>query len=297
MNNQTKKPNPKSVSVSKSLKSNSLVAIQGHKGSFHEIAAKEFFGESVKVISCKNLRELLKLTSSKKESITGVMAVENSFTGSILPNFTLLEKSNLKIIGEIYLKIEQHLMIYTGTNIENIREVHSHPMALSQCSDYLEKSNWKLVETEDTGLSAINISKKYSMHIGVIGSKSAAELYDLEIVASNIHNENNNFTRFFILQSGEKKTNIIDADKASINFKINHTKGSLAKVLSTISNSGVNLSKLQSLPSSNSEDKHSFIADLEFKNMEQFNKAIKAITNLTEEIKIYGVYKNGSKNL
>ena len=282
--------------INKQTKSVGKVAIQGYEGSFHQIAAKQYFGENVKILPCANFRDVIKLASSKKDSIGGVMAIENSIVGSILPNYTLLEKSNLKIVGEVYLKIEQHLMIYPGTNFEDIKEVHSHPMALLQCLDYLEKHNWKLIETEDTALSAKNISKKHSQHVAVIASQLAADLFDLEVVAPNIHTEKNNFTRFLILQPNDKNIIAEDANKASINFKTNHTKGSLAKVLSTISNNGINLSKLQSMPIVGTNFKYSFHADLEFKNIEQFNKAITAITALTEEIKIYGIYKDGNIN-
>jgi prephenate dehydratase len=282
--------------INKQTKSVGKVAIQGYEGSFHQIAAKQYFGENVKILPCANFRDVVKLASSKKDSIGGVMAIENSIVGSILPNYTLLEKSNLKIVGEVYLKIEQHLMIYPGTNFEDIKEVHSHPMALLQCLDYLEKHNWKLIETEDTALSAKNISKKHSQHVAVIASQLAADLFDLEVVAPNIHTEKNNFTRFLILQPNDKNIIAEDANKASINFKTNHTKGSLAKVLSTISNNGINLSKLQSMPIVGTNFKYSFHADLEFKNIEQFNKAITAITALTEEIKIYGIYKDGNIN-
>jgi prephenate dehydratase len=282
--------------INKQTKSVGKVAIQGYEGSFHQIAAKQYFGENVKILPCANFRDVVKLASSKKDSIGGVMAIENSIVGSILPNYTLLEKSNLKIVGEVYLKIEQHLMIYPGTNFEDIKEVHSHPMALLQCLDYLEKHNWKLIETEDTALSAKNISKKHSQHVAVIASQLAADLFDLEVVAPNIHTEKNNFTRFLILQPNDKNIIAEDANKASINFKTNHTKGSLAKVLTTISNNGINLSKLQSMPIVGTNFKYSFHADLEFKNIEQFNKAITAITALTEEIKIYGIYKDGNIN-
>src|SRR6202012_6294656 len=129
------------------------VSIQGYEGSFHQVAAQQFFVKDVQVITCATFREVIRVASSAKESDGGVMAIENSIAGSILPNYNLLQKSDLRVVGEIYLQIGQHLLVNPGVRLEDIREVHSHPMALLQCIDYLEKRpNWKLVETEDTAL-------------------------------------------------------------------------------------------------------------------------------------------------
>src|SRR5580693_7469752 len=133
------------------------VAIQGYEGSFHQQAARQFFGKEVEVIPCATFREVVKIAANKKESDGGVMAIENSIAGSILPNYNLLQKSNLRIIGEIYLHIVQNLMVNPGVALKDIREVHSHPMAIQQCLEYLDKYDWKLVETEDTALSAKHI--------------------------------------------------------------------------------------------------------------------------------------------
>ncbi len=137
---------------------------------------------------------------NKKESDGGVMAIENSIAGSILPNYNLLQKSNLKIVGEIYLQIRQNLLVNPGVKLEDIREVHSHTMALQQCYDFLDKHKWKLVETDDTALSAKHIHQHKSKHIAAIASKLAAELYELEMIAPNIHTMKNNYTRFLMLQ-------------------------------------------------------------------------------------------------
>jgi prephenate dehydratase len=232
------------------------------------------------------------LAANKKETHGGIMAIENSIAGSILPNYTLLQKSNLHIIGEVYLRIEQNLLVYPGVRLNDIKEVHSHPMALLQCVDFLEQHNWKLIETEDTALSAQQIHKKRSPHIAGIASKLAADLFDLEILASNIHTQKNNYTRFLVLQ--KDNVEVEQADKASINFQTNHTKGSLAKVLSKVSEEGINLSKLQSMPIAGTNFKYSFHADLEFENINQLNKALKSIEPLTENVKILGIYKNGN---
>src|SRR5436190_15627737 len=269
------------------------VTIQGFEGSFHQEAARQFHGKGIEVICCATFREVVKIAENKKESDGGVMAIENSIAGSILPNYNLLQKSNLKIIGEIYLQIKQNLLVNPGVKLEDIKEVHSHTMALQQCYDFLDKHKWKLVETDDTALSAKHIHKHKSKHIAAIASKLAAELYSLDVIAPNIHTLKNNYTRFLYLQREDVVQAVSNADKASVNFHTDHSRGSLAKVLTKIAEGGINLSKLQSFPIPGSDFKYSFHADMEFESAEQFNKVIEEIKPLTAGIKIYGVYKRG----
>ena len=269
------------------------IAIQGYEGSFHQVAARQFFGKSVQVVPCATFREVVKLASVKKESDGGIMAIENSIAGSILPNYNLLQLSNLRVIGEIYLHIRQNLLVNPGVTLEDIREVHSHTMALQQCYDFLDRHKWKLVETDDTALSAKHIHQHKSKHIAAIASKLAAELFDLEVIAPNIHTLKNNYTRFLVLEPADQAKPVDGADKASVNFHTDHSRGSLAKVLTAISDGGINLSKLQSFPIPGSDFRYSFHADMEFDSVEQFEIIISKIKPLTEQLKIYGVYKNG----
>lgn len=272
---------------------NVKVSIQGYEGSFHQLAARHFFGKEVEVIPCDTFRDLVKIAGDKKESNGGVMAIENSIAGSILPNYNLLQKSDLKITGEIYLQIRQNLLVNPGVKLEDIREVHSHSMAIQQCFGFLDKHNWKLVETEDTALSAKHLYQHHSKHIAAIASRLAAELFKLNIIAPNIHTLKNNYTRFLIIQPEETTKEMKNADKASVNFHTDHSRGSLAKVLTKIADGGINLSKLQSFPIPGSDWKYSFHADMEFDSLEQFDKVIKEIKPITEALKIYGVYKKG----
>jgi prephenate dehydratase len=270
------------------------VSIQGFEGSFHQEAARKFYGKKAVVICCATFREVIKIAENNKESNGGVMAIENSIAGSILPNYNLLQKSSLTIVGEVYLQIRQNLLVNPGVQLEDIREVHSHPMAIQQCFGFLDKFNWKLVETEDTALSAKHIHQHRSKHIAAIASKLAADIYQLDMIAPNIHTLKNNYTRFLILQKLDQPVDILDADKASINFHTDHSKGSLAKVLTVIAESGINLSKLQSFPIPGSDWKYSFHADLEFDSKIQFYSMIKVVKKITEDLKIYGVYKKGN---
>jgi prephenate dehydratase len=269
------------------------IAIQGFEGSFHQAAARKFFGNEVEVICCSTFRDVVKIADDESRSDGGLMAIENSIAGSILPNYNLLQKSNLKITGEIYLQIDQNLLVNPGVALEDIREVHSHPMALLQCMDFLEKHGWKLIETEDTALSAQHIHQHKSKHIAAIAGELAAELFSLNMIAPNIHTQKNNYTRFWVLQNAESAEEVEEANKASVIFETDHSKGSLAKVLTKISEGGVNLSKLQSMPIPGSDWKYAFHADCEFTNLEHLNDVLKNMKPFTANIKVYGVYKNG----
>jgi prephenate dehydratase len=277
------------------IKSILPIAIQGFEGSFHQVAARKFYGSKVEILPCATFLELINQATNKKKTNGGIMAIENSIAGSILPNYNLLQKSSLYVLGEVYLQIDQHLMVNPGVNLKDIKEVHSHPMALQQCLGFLNKHPWKLIETEDTALSAKKIHDNKSKHIAAIASKLAAEMFGLKIIAPKINDVKNNYTRFLVL--GQSPIDVEGANKASINFVTNHKMGSLAKVLTAIASQGVNLSKLQSFPLAGSQFKYGFHADMEFENADQLKKALKEINAITTEIKILGIYKKGKFNV
>ena len=272
---------------------NKKVAIQGYEGSFHQVAARHFFGKNVEVITCDTFRQVVQLGADAKLSDGAVMAIENSIAGSILPNYNLLQKSKLQVIGEVYLSISQNLLTYPGVKLEDIKEVHSHPMAILQCLDYLEKYNWKLVESEDTALSAKIVHQHKSKHTAAIASKLAAQMFDLNIISPDIHTLKNNITRFLVVSPASTKTAVEQANKASIYFQTDHSKGILAKVLAKIAQGHVNLSKLQSMPIPGSTFKYGFYADLEFDNKKQIEKVLEELKGLTNSIRIFGMYQKG----
>lgn len=272
---------------------NKKVTIQGYEGSFHQVAARQFFGKDVDVITCATFREVVRIGEDAKQSDGAVMAIENSIAGSILPNYNLLQKSKLQVIGEVYLSISQNLLVYPGVKVEDIKEVHSHPMAILQCLDYLETAHWKLVESEDTALSAKQVHQHKSKHVAAIASKLAAQLYDLEIIKPDIHTLKNNITRFLVMVPAKEKVEIVGADKASIYFQTDHSKGILSKVLAKIAQGGINLSKLQSMPIPGSTFKYGFYADLEFDHKKQLDKVLATVESLTNQFKVLGLYKKG----
>ena len=266
------------------------ISIQGFEGSFHQIAAREFFGKNIEILPCATFREVIEATKNSSAT-AAVMAIENSIAGSILPNYNLLHKADLVVVGEVYLPIRQHLLVNPGVRMEDIKEVQSHPMAIQQCMDFLIKFNWKLIETEDTALSAKHVHQRKNKHTAAIAGKLAAELFSLEILAENIHTEKKNYTRFLVLQ--KEKGEVHNADKASISFHTDHSRGSLAKVLTRIADGGISLSKLQSFPIPGSDWKYNFHADMEFDSIKQFDSVLNSLKEVTKQIKVYGVYKNG----
>jgi prephenate dehydratase len=272
---------------------NKKVTIQGYEGSFHQMAARQFFGKTVEVIACDTFREVIKIGSDPKQSDGAVMAIENSIAGSILPNYNLLQKSNLQVIGEVYLSISQNLLVNPGVQLKDIKEVHSHPMAILQCLDYLEQYDWKLVESDDTALSAKMVHQHKCKHIAAIASKFAAQLYDLNVITPDIHTLKNNITRFLIMVPKQKAIMIEGVNKASIYFQTDHSKGILSKILAKIASRGVNLSKLQSMPIPGSTFKYGFYADLEFENLKQIEKVIAEVNDATNSFKVFGMYKKG----
>jgi prephenate dehydratase len=268
------------------------IAIQGIKGSFHHQVVKEYFSENVTIDECLSFEELIdSLLSGKSDQ--AVMAIENSIAGPIIPNYALIDKNNLHIIGEHYLSIHQNLMALKGQKIEDIKEVHSHPMAILQCMDFLKKyPNIKLVEDKDTAETARRIQEKQLTGIAAIASKTASEMYDLAILAPEIQTIKNNMTRFVIIKKQNSFLPEDEINRASIKFELDHKRGSLAAVLNVMSDCQLNLTKIQSLPKIETPWKYSFFVDVTFEKYEDFAKAKALLNIMAEYFKVLGEYKN-----
>ena len=268
------------------------IAIQGIKGSFHHQVAQDYFYQNIEVDECMSFEELVaSLLSGKSDQ--AVMAIENSIAGPIIPNYALIDKNNLHIIGEHYLDIHQNLMALKGQKIEDIKEVHSHPMALLQCMEFLKKyPNIKLVEDKDTAETARRIGEKQLKGIAAIASKTASEMYDLEILAPEIQTINNNMTRFVIIKKEKAYAEENEISRASIKFELDHKRGSLAAVLNVMSDCKLNLTKIQSLPKIETPWKYSFFVDVTFEKYEDFAKAKSLMQIMAEYFKVLGEYKN-----
>ena len=268
------------------------IAIQGILGSFHHQVAQEYYEQNVVVDECLSFDELVDSLLSGK-STQAVMAIENSIAGPIIPNYALIDKNNLHIIGEHYLRIHQNLMALKGQSIADIKEVYSHPMALLQCMDFLKQyPHIKLVEDKDTAETARRIQENQLKGIAAIASKTAAEMYDLEILAPEIQTIKNNMTRFVIINKENSFVPENEINRASLKFELDHKRGSLAAVLNVMSDCKMNLTKIQSLPKIETPWKYSFFVDVTFEKYEDYAKAKSLLAIMAEYFKVLGEYRN-----
>jgi prephenate dehydratase len=268
------------------------VAIQGIKGSFHHQVALEYYHQDIEVDECMSFEELVDSLLSGKSN-QAVMAIENSIAGSIIPNYALIDKNNLHIIGEYYMDIHQNFMALKGQKLEDISEVHSHPMALLQCMEFLKKlPNIKLVEDKDTAETARRIHENQLTGIAAIASKTASKMYDLEILVPEIQTINNNMTRFVILNKENSFVPKQEINKASLKFELDHKRGSLAAVLNVMSDCKLSLTKIQSLPKIETPWKYSFFVDVTFDDYDDYSKAKSLLEIMAEYFKVLGEYKN-----
>jgi prephenate dehydratase len=273
------------------------VAIQGVSGAFHEIAARQFFeGEELEIIPCITFKDLFKRIADDN-TMLGIVAIENTIAGSLLQNHNLLRESGCSIVGEHKLRISHTLAALPGQTIADITEVHSHPIALMQCEDFLEQHHHlRAVESDDTALSAKEIAENKITGRAAICSAFAAQKYGLEILAEAIETNKRNFTRFLIVaqpELAEKMVKDIHLDKSSMVFTLPHEEGSLAKVLSILSFYHVNLTKIQSLPIVGREWEYQFYINLTFDNYERYRQSLDAVRPLLKDFQLLGEFKEG----
>lgn len=272
------------------------VAIQGIKGSFHDIAAHQFFAnEEIELICCETFEELFD-TMKKDSSLLAMMAIENTIAGSLLHNYELLRASNLTIVGEHKLHIEHSLLCLPDEDINDIREINSHPVALMQCRDFLKQfRNCKIVEADDTAGAAEAISRLGLKGHAAICSKFAAPIYHMKVLREAIEDNKHNFTRFLCLcdpwnADAIRRTRQIN--KSSIMFSVPHEKGELSHVLSVLSFYDINMTKIQSLPIIGHEWEYLFYVDITFADYSRYRQCIEAIRPLTRQISILGEYES-----
>ena len=271
------------------------VAIQGYRGCFHEQAARDFYscmGVDPSIVECPTFESLFEALSDKRAD-AAVMAIENTISGGLLPNFELLRSNPYRIKGEIYIPIHQNLMAIPGQKLEDIKEVRTHYMAINQTRKFFKKNcPWiTMVESEDTAKSAIDIAREGLMGVGAVASELAAEQNGLAILAKGIETYKQNFTRFLILDDSIQ-ANRNKIDKASLCFTLPHKPGSLAQVLTILSFYDMNLTRIQSLPIPGQEWQYFFYVDIRFSTYNRYRQALKAVRPLMAELDILGEYKS-----
>lgn len=272
------------------------IAVQGIAGSFHEDAALKYFEEKVEIAECKSFTSVCEMIDND-EVENAVMAIENSIAGSLLKNYQLIRDYHLRIIGEIYIHIQMNLMVEPGVKKEDITDIYSHPIAIQQCIEYIEKyyPNAKLHEGMDTAASAKMISEEKPKTAAAIGNLRSAELYNLEVLETGIESNKKNYTRFLVLSKHGNDTE--GANKASICFEVGHFFGSLAKVLDTFAKNEINLTKIQSVPVIGRPNEYTFHVDIEWDNPENYDKAIHQVLKSASSLSILGEYQRGELNI
>lgn len=272
------------------------IAIQGVSGAFHHIAARRFFkDQKLEIIPTDTFDELI--IKAEDTSITdhALMAIENTIAGSILNNYQLLNHSKLHIVGEVYLRIQQNLMVLPEVKVEDLTEVYSHPVAIMQCQKFFQQyPHVKLIESEDTALSAKRVRDGQLKNTGAIASTLAAEMYGLDIIGKSIETYKKNYTRFLVLDRAESPVNT-DFNKVSICFTLPHEVGSLHQVLAALALCKTNLTKIQSAPLLDSEFEYLFFVDFLLDENKDFESIINVIKKHTLELRILGTYQKGEK--
>ena len=273
------------------------IAIQGRIGSFHDIAAHLYFeGEQVQIICCSTFEEVYEHIH-RDPTVIGLTAIENTIAGSLLHNYELLRDSGATVVGEHKLHIRHCICCLPEDDWETIDEVHSHPVALMQCRQFLAgHPELKAVETEDTAGAAEEIMARHLRGKAAICHAEAARLNGMKVLEDSIEDNKHNFTRFLVVCDPRKADflrPLEKSNKSSIVFALPHEEGSLSKVLTILSFYSINLTKIQPLPIIGHEWDYLFYADVTYNNLTRYRQSIDAITPLTRELKILGEYENG----
>lgn len=271
------------------------VAIQGYAGAFHDIASRLCFKDhDIDVVPAHTFEELVEKLETDTTIDAALMAIENTLAGSLMHNYSLLNESQLTISGEVFLRIKQNLMVLPGVKLEDLKEVHSHPVAIEQCRKFfIQHPHIRLVETVDTALSAKNILDHNLTDTGAIASTLAADLYGMEIIAESIETHHKNHTRFLVLRRNSHFMEDQKANKVSISFSLTHEVGSLHSVLALMAAYNLNLTKIQSTPIIGKPWEYMFFVDFVMGGKISFEQGIGAIRPITQNLKVLGAYPIG----
>jgi chorismate mutase/prephenate dehydratase len=269
------------------------VAFQGERGAFSESAVYTFFGASVDVKPCRDLTEVFE-SVNKQETQFGVVPVENSLEGSINQTYDLFLTHDLKVCGEIILRVSHCLIANPETSLESVKTVYSHPQALAQCRNFLERLGQELIPTYDTAGSVKMLKEKGLKDAAAVASERAAEIYGMKILVREIEDNPANYTRFFVLSKEDSpKTG---KDKTSIIFGAAHTPGSLYHALREFAKRGINLTKIESRPTKQTPWEYNFYLDFEgHRSEERCAEALKALAKSGAYLKILGSYPKAAR--
>ena len=264
------------------------VTYQGEKGAYSEMAVYKFFGSKVEPVPCKDFREVFE---SVKNGVVphGVVPIENSIEGSVNQNYDLFLAYDLKVCGEVAIKLAHVLIANPKTELENVKNVYSHPQALAQCRSYLEKHKWEIIPAYDTAGSVKIIKENNLTNAAAIASEKAADLYDMKILARNIADNPSNYTRFLVL--GTEDAALTGDDKTSIIFSAKHAPGTLYHALGEFATRNINLTRIESRPTKTTAWQYNFYLDFEGHRTEKrCAEALEALEKYAIFVKILGSY-------
>jgi len=273
------------------------IAIQGIESSFHHLAVNKLLGEEkIELVKCDSFEKVANSLVAYNSDYA-IMAIENTIAGSILPNYNLIDNSDLVILDEVYLNIQMHLMALESESIHDIKEVHSHPVALLQCKEYLRKfpPQFKVVEGKDTASEAKRIKEQNLTGVAAIAGEQVAKEFGLKILDSNIQSMKDNKTRFVLL-GRKQELNIEKSNKASLRFELNHDVGSLSNVLQLFSTFKINLTKIQSLPVVGEPWQYAFFVDVLYEDYQLFSEVTSMLEKAVKKLKVLGVYRSNKEN-
>ncbi|MDR3189331.1 MAG: prephenate dehydratase [Prevotellaceae bacterium] len=266
------------------------IAIQGVAGAFHEVAAQKYFGKNIVAVECDTFRELARKLAAGEVDFA-VMAIENTIAGTLLPNYSLIHEFNLRVVGEVYLHIEMQLMALPDVQLPQVAYIHSHPIAIAQCREFLDTlpPTVTVIEKNDTAESAQLIVKNRLANTAAIAGRLAAEMYGLHIIAEDIHTCKQNYTRFLALSRTPCSSE--QSNKASICLEVAHRSGSLAAALGVWAKHSINLTKIQSVPIIGKPYQYSFYIDLEWDDKAAYRRAMDEVASCATSQYLLGEYK------
>lgn len=262
------------------------VAFQGDHGAYSEEAVRLHFGNDVETVPCRTFEHIFEAVE-RGEADYAAVPVENSTAGSINKAYDLLLDHDLKVHGEILLRVHHNLM--TTADAGPIREVRSHHQALAQCEGFLNRNGYIAVPWYDTAGSAKDLAANPQPGVAVIASRLAAHVYGLEILAERIEDQSQNFTRFFVVGKGDAPHS--DPAKTSLVFAVPNTAGSLYGALREFADRNINLTKLESRPRRNRPWQYVFYLDFDG-HWEDANcrDALVSLLNRAAFVKLLGSY-------
>ncbi len=265
-----------------------VISFQGEHGAFSEEAIHQHFGPDVQTLPCHSFEDIFAAVDDGRAAY-GAVPVENSMAGSINKAYDLLLEHDLKVWGEIFLRVRHNLISLPDSALDDIQEVRSHPQALAQCERFINRHGWLAKPWYDTAGSAKDLAENPAAGVAIIASKLAAEIYDLEILAPGIEDMAFNYTRFFVIGRGEPPRT--ERSKTSLVFATPHSPGALVACLDEFASRGINLTKLESRPRRNRPWHYVFYLDFEGHwQDEKQREALVALLARAAFVKLLGSY-------